>query len=165
MATLHTCTVPELKDMLTVSEIAAIPRAVLGLDVVAGSQLSQQQQGEVTAWLEEKLRQATDTVVSAVNECASNPKIKMGALKVPAGCRYTALVLARHAVISAIPGQAQTLDGSTRAAEYSKAQQDLARIASCQLYVNDYAGSEDPDIISGGGGISVIGSPAWNWEI
>lgn len=54
MATLHTCTVPELKDMLTVSEIAAIPRAVLGLDVVAGSQLSQQQQGEVTAWLEEK---------------------------------------------------------------------------------------------------------------
>lgn len=160
---LHTLTLDELKGMLTQSELTAIPRVVLGLVVAPGSSLSSAQEQAVDAWLTEKLTQAGDMVVSAVNECERNPQIKLGVLKVPAATRYTALVIARHAVLSAIPGQSQTLEGGTRAAEYSQAQAALTRIASCELFVDDYG--DDPDVVSGGGGVSVIGGDGFECDI
>lgn len=158
MASLHTCTVQELKETLTQAEVSALPRAVLGVAPNGeGRTLTQEQQEQVDAWLEDKLKQAADKVVSAVNACEQNARIAFGALKVPEALAYTALVLARHAVISAIPGQAETLEGSTRAAEYNTATATLARVASCELYVNDYADDEeDPDIVSRGGAVALV---------
>lgn len=167
MANPHTCTVTELKEVLTQAEISAIPRVVLGVvPNAAGGALTQAQEAKVDAWLEAKLTQATDKVVSAVNACAENPRIKLGARKVPSALAYTALVIARHAVISAIPGMSQTLEGSSRAAEYNTAMNTLAKVASCDLFVNDYADSEDPDVTGGGGGVVLVGNKeAWPWEL
>lgn len=166
MADLHTCTVQELTETLTQAEVSALPRVVLGVAPNGGEGLTQEQEGQVEDWLEAKLTQATDTVVAAVNACERNPRIAMGKRKVPEAVAYHALVIARHAVISAIPGQSQTLEGSTRAAEYSTAQAALAKVASCDLFVNDYADSTDPDVTGGGGGVALVNNEEaqdWRW--
>jgi hypothetical protein len=118
-------TVNQLRDELTAAELESIPGAVFGeentpVDVVE-------------AWLAERLLQASDRVVAAINTCSRNTNICTGLFKVPAACVRTVLVLARHAVISAIPGLSETLEGSTRSAEYSTAVQDLQRLASCEF--------------------------------
>lgn len=164
MAALHTCTLAELKALLTQAELAAVPRVVLGLTIGQGG-MTPEQQAQVDAWLTDKLTEQTDKVVSAVNACERNPKIASGVRKVPAACRYTALVLARHAVISAVPAQSNNLEGSSRAAEYQTATRSLDKLASCELFVDDYGDSEDPDIISGGGGVAIINpEPAQDWR-
>lgn len=149
--------------MLTKAELAAVPVVVLGLTIGEGG-ITPAQQEQVDAWLEDKLAACTDRVVSAVNECERNPQIAFGVRKVPSACRYTALVLARHAVISAVPAQSNTLEGSSRAAEYQNAVADLAKLASCELAVNDYEDSEDTDIIGGGGSVALVNpQPAQDW--
>lgn len=166
MADLHSCTVQELTDTLTQAEVSALPRVVLGVAPNAGEGLTQEQQEQVDDWLEAKLTQATDSVVAAVNACGRNPRIALGKAKVPTALVYTALVIARHAVISAIPGQSQTLEGSTRAAEYNTAMSTLAKVASCDLFVADYGDSEDPDVVSGGGTVALVGNECkqdWRW--
>lgn len=145
---LHLLTVANLRDELTTTELDAIPVQVLG-DENASSE-------EVQEWLAGMLMQACDSVVDAINTCPRNRKIRTGLMKVPAGCTRTALVLARHAVISAIPGLSETLEGSSRAAEYSTATAALQRLASCDL-VPEYALSNDgSESSSGTSGITLI---------
>lgn len=154
MADLHTCTIDELKAMLTAEEVDAVPRAVV--------EIGEKSEEE---WLQEKLLHACNRVVAAVGACERNPRIKAGVFKVPAGLVHTTLVLARHAVIASLPGMSETLEGSSRAAEYSTAVQDLARVASCELFVADYAGSEDPDVEGGEGGMLLIhGEKPFEWK-
>lgn len=126
---LQLVTVDQLRAELTTAELDAIPSAVLG-DANASAD-------ELEMWLGERLLQASDRVVAAVNSCNRNARIATGLCKVPAACVRTVLVLARHAVISAIPGMSDTLEGGTRAAEYSTAVQDLVRLASCE-FVPEY---------------------------
>ena len=143
---LHLLTVEQLRDELTSTELEAIPEQVFG-DENASAE-------EVQVWLTGMLMQACDSVVDAINTCPRNRKIRTGQLKVPAGCVRTVLVLARHAVISAIPGLAETLEGSSRAAEYSTATQTLTRLASCDL-VPEYT-LEAEEISSGQSGVTLI---------
>lgn len=126
---LQLVTVNQLRDELTAAELESIPGAVFGETETPAD--------VVEAWLSERLLQASDRVVAAVNSCSRNAGIATGLCKVPAACVRTVLVLARHAVISAIPGLSETLEGSTRSAEYSTAVQDLARLASCE-FVPEY---------------------------
>lgn len=143
---LHLLTVDDLRAELTATELDAIPEQVLGNEEAPAE--------EVQAWLSGMLLQACDSVVDAINTCSRNQKIRTGLFKVPAGCKRTALVLARHAVISAIPGMAETLEGSSRAAEYSTATSALQRLASCDLVPEYSLGSEEES--SGNSGITLI---------
>lgn len=138
-------TVDQLRSELTASELEAVPRVVK-----EGATPEQ-----VEAWLQERLLQAADRVVAAVNTCPRNVAIKSGLCKVPAACVRTVLVLARHAVISAIPGMAETLEGGTRAAEYATATRDLESLASCSL-VPDYALEEEEMAEGGACGVTLM---------
>lgn len=126
---LQLVTVNQLRDELTAAELSSIPGAVFGEEETPAD--------VVEAWLAERLLQASDRVVAAINSCSRNKRILTGLCKVPAACVRTVLVLARHAVISAIPGLSETLEGSTRSAEYSTATQDVTRLASCE-FVPEY---------------------------
>ena len=145
MPSLHTVTVDQLRSELTAAELDSLPSAVLD-----GATFEQ-----VQAWLQERLLQAADRVVGAINSCSRNTPIKSGLCRVPAACVRTTLVLARHAVISAIPGMADTLEGGTRSAEYSNATRDLDALASCSL-VPEYALSEEEVAGGGNGGIKLL---------
>lgn len=147
---LHVLTVDQLRAELTVSELNAIPGGVLGDENATRE--------EVYAWLSGLLIQACDSVVTAVNTCPRNKRIRTGLCKVPAGCVRTALVLARHAVISAIPGMAETLEGSSRSAEYSTATAALQRLASCDL-VPEYSLGESEGSNGASGVTLVLGNP------
>lgn len=118
-------TVELLRGELTAAELTALPSAVLE----GGKPTAMQ----VEAWLQERVLQACDRVVAAVNTCSHNVPILSGLCKVPAACVRTALVLARHAVVSALPGMAEVLEGSSRSAEYSTACRELDALASCAL--------------------------------
>lgn len=142
MPCLQTITVDMLRSELTAAELEALPSAIM-----AGATFE-----EVQAWLQERLLQAADRVVGAINSCSRNAPIKSGLCRVPAACVRTVLVLARHAVISAIPGMADTLEGGTRSAEYSNATRDLDSLASCSL-VPEYALSEEE--VAGGGACGI----------
>lgn len=146
-------TVADLRHELTKAELAAIPG-----NVVAGDDAN-----AVNAWLLEKLAQACDRVILAVNSCAKNQRIKSGLQAVPAGCTRTALVLARHAVISAIPGMAETLEGSSRAAEYSAALADLSALASCSLQPDYTLTDSEADEPNDGDVVLVLGEKASNF--
>lgn len=123
MSALTTVTTGMLRQLLTEAEAESIAG-------VTGGGLTEE------AWLQERLEQAANRVVGAVNACSENPAIKTGLCKVPASCVHTTLVLARHAVIAALPGMSETLEGSSRAAEYNTAVQDLSRLAACELSVH-----------------------------
>lgn len=154
MGELHTCTTTELRNMLTADEAAALPAAVV--DAGAASE---------EAWLQAKLTNACDAVVAHVAACERNPRIKSGTCKVPAALVHTALVLARHAVIASLPGMSETLEGSSRSAEYNTAVHTLERVASCELFVADYADTEDPDVESGEGSLLFIhGDKPFEWK-
>ena len=120
---LHTVTVAQLRNELTGAELKSLPSAVK----------ENATEAEVQAWLEEKLTQAADRVVGAINTCSRNEPIKSGLCRVPAECVHTVLVLARHAIISAIPGISDVLEGGSRSAEYATATRDLESLASCAL--------------------------------
>ncbi len=131
---LHECSVEQLRARLTTAELAALPKAV-GVE--------EGEEGAIDAWLLGILMAACDRVVGAVNACERNARIAYGRRKVPAPCVHTAYVLARHAVISCIPGKGQLLEGSSREAEYRQACDTLNKLAACELDVGDY--SSDPD--------------------
>ncbi len=139
---LHECSVEQLRARLTSAELTALPDAV---GVEAGEDEA------VNAWLLEVLMAACDRVVAAVNACERNARIAYGRRKVPESCVHTALVLARHAVISCIPGMGDVLEGSSRAAEYKTAVDDLRRLAACELDAGDYGDTEDADITPAAG--------------
>ena len=143
---LQTVTAAQLRDELTGAELEAIPGAVFGSDDTPAE--------VVEEWLHERVLQACDRVVAAVNSCRRNAAIRTGLCKVPAACVRMALVLARHAVISAIPGLSETLEGSTRSAEYSTATRDLQALASCEL-VPEYSLAEG-ESSSGQSGITLL---------
>lgn len=150
---LQLVTVAQLRRELTATELAALP----GL-VIDGTE------EKVQEWLQDKLLQAADRVVAAVNTCSHNEKIKSGLCRVPAACVRTALVLARHAVISAIPGMAETLEGGSRSAEYSTATRDLESLASCSL-VPEYSLQADEEAEVEACGIRVMtGEKISNWR-
>lgn len=143
-------TTSQLRAELTDAELRALPKAVSGGNSDAAA---------VEAWLGGRLLQACDRVVLAVNSCSQNAAIQPGLCKVPAGCVRTALVLARHAVISAIPGMADTLEGGTRSAEYGTATGELQALASCELRP-EYVLTEDETLPGNGGGFSFMKKPA-----
>ncbi len=176
---LHICTPEELCRLLTETEMESLPGFVLGegsavspaggvpdddseVQGGASADTSPALPAAVTAWLVDILTTACDRVVSAVNACESNTRIAYGARKVPAACVHTALVLARHAVIACLPGMSDTLEGSSRAAEYKTACSDLARLAACELDAGDYADASpaDPDVDATSSGVGVICRPA-----
>ncbi len=132
-ASLQLVTVDQLRGELTAAELAALPGAVNPDGT----------EEQVQAWLHEKLLQAADRVVAAVNTCSRNVAIKSGLCRVPASCVRTVLVLARHAVISAIPGMADTLEGGSRSAEYATATRDLESLASCALLPEYSLGADE----------------------
>lgn len=142
---LQPVTVDQLRSELTAAELEALPRAV-----ASGASAEQ-----VQAWLQERLLQAADRVVGAINTCSRNAAIKSGLCRVPAACVRTVLVLARHAVISAIPGMAETLEGGTRSAEYASATRDLESLASCSL-VPEYTPAPDEAADGGACGVTLI---------
>lgn len=165
-APLHECTVAELKATLTQGELKALPRAVVGDAAKNGT--DEQNAAAVDSWLADHLRRACDQVVAAVNACEKNPRILCGFSKVPAACVKTALVLARHSIIASIPGSdlSGTLEGSTRASEYSTATRTLEQLAACELAVNDYANSGDEAIDpTTRSGVFIIAHPANCWMI
>lgn len=139
-----------LRAELTSAELGAIPRTILA----QGGNTEQ-----VDGWLAEKLTQACDRVIAAINSCSKNVAIRPGLCRVPAGCVRTALVLARHAVISSVPAMADTLEGSSRAAEYQTATRELSELASCAL-LPEYTLSADDGLYGTGGGITLLGKPA-----
>lgn len=149
MASLRQLTVDDLRACLVADEIASVG------NVVAGGE------SEINAWLQDKLVAACDRVCGAVAACPRNLAIPYGLCKVPATCAHTALILARHAVISCVPGMSETLEGSSRSAEYHTAVADLRAMASCQLDVGSYA--DDPDISGPHIGIGIVSTPSFNW--
>ncbi len=165
MPALHLCTVTDLRRQLTPNELTAIAQAVLGRKATD----SAEDAAAIDEHLSRLLTAACDRVVASVNACESNPRLAFGARKVPKACVMTALVLARHALLSSVPGVMPKLEGSTRAAEYQQALADLNAIAACKLYVADYAdsGEEDKDeaIIGGGTSTTIIGQPVHNWML
>lgn len=152
-ASLQEVTVTRLRAELTSAELGAIPRTILA----QGGNAEQ-----VDGWLAEKLTQACDRVVAAINSCSKNVPIKPGLCRVPSGCVRTALVLARHAVISSVPAMAETLEGSSRAAEYQTATRELNELASCAL-LPEYTLSDEEGLYGTGGGITLLGKPADNF--
>ena len=145
-------TIAMLRDELTAVEAENLPTAV-------GENTTPE---KVEAWLEGKLQQACDRVVAALNSCHRNASIKAGLCRVPAGCVRLALVLARHAVISALPALSETLEGSSRAAEYSTATRDLEALASCQLMPEYTLG---PDEAAGEeAGVALLTKPADDFD-
>lgn len=142
---LHSVTVEQLRGELTAAELQSLPLAVREGATEA----------EVQDWLAEKLTQASDRVVGAINTCPRNEPIRSGLCRVPAECVRTVLVLARHAVISAIPGMAEVLEGSSRSAEYSSATRDLDALASCSLRP-DYELLEGEQASGGSCGIKLM---------
>ena len=119
MAGLHTVTVDELRQVLTPVEAEAVAEAV-GASAVGG-------------WMGSLLLRACDRVVGSLNGCPHNARISTGLCRVPEECVHTVLVLARHAVLGAVPALSEVLEGSTRAAEYQAALADLRAMASCEL--------------------------------
>ena len=152
-ASLQAVTVDMLRAELTTAELGSIPRTVT---IQGGAEAS------VDGWLAEKLMQACDRVVAAINSCRENEAIATGLSKVPQGCVRTALVLARHAVISSVPAMAETLEGSSRAAEYQTATRELSELASCQLRP-EYTLVEGEALNGASGGITLLGRPADNF--
>lgn len=151
---LQPVTVDQLRCELTAAELAALPGAVT--PDATGEQ--------VQTWLSEKLLQAADRVVAAINTCSRNEAIKSGLCRVPAACVRTVLVLARHAVISAIPGMSETLEGGSRSAEYATATRDLESLASCAL-MPEYSLGADEAVEGGESGFSVqLGEKLSNWR-
>lgn len=150
--TLIELTTSQLRAELTEAELRALPKAVL-------ASVGEGDAGAVEAWLGGRLLQACDRVVLAVNSCSSNRAIMTGLCKVPAGCVRTALVLARHAVLAAIPGMADTLEGGTRASEYSTATNELQALARCDIRP-EYALLEGEELEGTGGGFGFIRKPA-----
>lgn len=144
-ASLQDVTVSMLRAELTSAELGAIPRTILS--------------AEVDGWLAEKLKQACDRVIAAINSCSKNVAIKPGINRVPQGCVRTALVLARHAVISAVPAMAETLEGSSRSAEYQTATRELSELASCTL-LPEYTLRSDEGLYGTGAGITLLGKHA-----
>lgn len=145
-----------LRSELTSAELLAVPQVVLGL--------AEDNSEAVEAWLQERVLQACDRVVAAINTCERNRKITGGLCKVPAACVRTALVLARHAVLSAIPGMAETLEGSSRAAEYSTATRELDQLASCSL-LPSYTLAEGEGATGGMTGWGIVyGEKISNWR-
>lgn len=145
---LHTCTTAELRSLLTREEAASIPQAVLGL----GADVPEAEAAQaVDAWLGGLLLHACDRVAAAVNACRYNPFVSPGTYRVPPSQVHTALVLARHAAISAIPGLSSTLEGGSRAAEYATATADLQRLATCGLRVDAELAAGDGDACPAGG--------------
>lgn len=137
---------------MTSAEVIAVQQAAVGAEM------------EVAAWLGEFVRQACDRVVGAINACEKNTRIATGLDRVPAECVRTALVLARHAAISAVPGMGEVLEGTTRAAEYATATRDLDRLAACDL-IPVYE-PEDEELADGGmGRVSVIAHKVDNWML
>lgn len=147
---LQTITPAQLRHSMTEAENAA----VLSVADAEGMELD--------AWLGEFLAQACDRVVGAVNACAKNARIAPGLGRVPAECVRTALVLARHAAISAAPGMAETLEGGTRAAEYANATRDLDRLAACDL-LPVYELDEDEQADDEGGSVRVLARSVNSW--
>ncbi len=139
MSGLVSVTVEMLRGELTAAELGAIPGAVLGGE-----------SGAVDGWLAEKLVQACDRVVLALNSCRENVAVRTGLCRVPAGCLRTVLVLARHAVIAALPGLSDVLEGGSRSAEYATACRELDALARCELRP-EYALAAD-EVADGGGG-------------
>ena len=149
MARLRQLTVDDLRACLVADEVAAIGRNVAGGDE------------QTNAWLQEKLVSACDRVCGAVAACPRNLAIPYSLCKVPSSCAHTALILARHAVISSLPGLSETLEGSSRSAEYHTAVADLQALAACRLDVGTYA--DDPDITAPVVGIGLVTQPSNNW--
>lgn len=151
-ASLQAVTVDMLRSELTTAELGSIPRTIT----------MQGASSDVDGWLAEKLMQACDRVVAAINSCRENEAIATGLCKVPQGCVRTALVLARHAVISSVPAMAETLEGSSRAAEYQTATRELSELASCQLRP-EYTLERDEALNAASGGITLLGRRADNF--
>lgn len=151
---LQTVTAAQLRDELTSAELDAIPDAVFGSSDVPSD--------VVEAWLTERVLQACDRVVAAINTCRRNAGIRSGLSKVPAACVRMVLVLARHAVISSIPGLSETLEGSTRAAEYGTATRDLDALASCSL-VPEYELAEGESSTEAAGVTLLLGETRSNF--
>lgn len=150
---LRDVTVAMLCESLTLAEQRQLPK------------FSTTDKGEeqTVAWLQERIRQACDRVVAAVNTCSRNVAIKTGLCRVPAACVKTALVLARQDVLSAVPGMAEALEGGTRSAEYHTAVQELNALASCAL-VPDYKLAEE-ELAEGseGGMTACFGEKSSSW--
>ena len=119
MAGLHAVTVDELRQLLTPMEAEAVAEAV-GASAVG-------------SWMGALLLRACDRVVGALNGCPHNTRISTGLCKVPEECVNAVLVLARHAVLGAVPALSEVLEGSTRAAEYQAALADLRAMACGEL--------------------------------
>lgn len=165
-ASLHECTVEELKATLTKGELKALPRAVMGDAAKNGTEA--EIAAAVNAWLAEHISMSCNQIVAAVNACDKNPRILSGFSKVPNACIKIALVISRHSVIASIPGSemAGTLEGSTRSAEYQTAIRQLEQIANGDLAVNDYANSGDAAIDTDfRSGVLINARPANNWMI
>ena len=144
---LHAVTVSELRAQLTQAELEAIPDAVDGV--------------EAEAWLAAHIEHACARVVGAINACEKNARIAPGGSKVPLECVRTVLVLARHAVIAAVPGLASTLEGESRAAEYATATRDLDRLAACELL--PLYELEDEEAADSGVSVAVSARPFDDW--
>lgn len=149
---LQLVTVERLREELTVPELAALPKAV-GAETMH----------EVDAWLQSRVLQACDRVVAAINTCSRNRPIAAGLCKVPAGCVRTALVLARQAVLSAIPGLAETLEGGTRSSEYSTAVGELHALAACQLVPEYELSGQEAAVQEDAGFAMKTGEKVYNW--
>ena len=140
------------RDGDSAAELSALPEAVGDV--------------EVDAWLEGLIVQACDWVVGAINACPQNAPIASGLGKVPAECKRTAIVLARHAAISAVPAMHQALEGETRHDEYNSATADLAALAACDL-LPMYELEEEESAIDeeSAPGIGVMGKESPDWLI
>ncbi len=152
MTSLVSISVEMLRQSFAAAELAALPEAVGDV--------------EVDSWLASLLAQACDRVVGAINACPQNAPIATGLSRVPAECVRTALVLARHAAIAAVPAMHQALEGETRHDEYNAATADLAALAACDL-LPLYTLEEEESAVDADSspGISILGEEAQSWII
>lgn len=100
--------------------------------------------------LEDVIREVCNEVAAAVNTCPNNPKLAMDTSSVPSELVFTACILIREAVTSSVPGSAEALQGTARAAQYQTAQEKLRAVAACELDLSSYDGDEPEFVIYGG---------------
>lgn len=150
MAGLHRVEVSELREVLTPAELESVSAAV-GAEACEG-------------WLAALLVRACDRVVGALNGCPRNSRIAAGLRKVPEECVHTVLVLARHAVLAAVPALAEVLEGASRAAEYQAALADLRAMAGCELRPGCVVPEAD-SAEGAGGSVGVVALDDIDWMV
>lgn len=109
--------------------------------------------------IEDIIREVCNEVAAAVNSCPKNIKMAMDTGSVPAELVSTACILIRDAVIGAVPGSSESLQGTARASQCQAAREKLRSVAACEIELLPYDGCLPAEVIYGGAKFQNWGDP------